>query len=215
MCKPWDETFTLRSRTLIKNDFPRKIQDNTIELLPWNRKLILWTPKIRYPVNFCLHSDITFDGTESSWGFSEWGGALSSWDGLAWPALPIRPCRGANCSCHAPICYQEEKNGFLQWTVWVKELLKWTMRPCPPPWLRSTTTQGIWTSCTGLFPSRRAWVRFKICGWQGDSLSSSEHRKDLPRMNASSAVYGDANFISSVYMNATKIIFAAGVQGLP
>ena len=28
----------------------------------------------------------------------------------------------------------------------------------------STNTLGIWTSCRGLFPSFRAWLRFKILG---------------------------------------------------
>lgn len=67
------------------------------------------------------------------------------------------------CFSYSYICYQEEKNGFLQWTVWVKELLRWTIRPWVPPRLCSTITQGICTSWTGLFPSLKAWVRFKTC----------------------------------------------------
>lgn len=77
-------------------------------------------------------------------------------------------------SCFSHSRYQEEKNGFLQWTVWVNELLRWTTRPCPPPWLRSTTTQGICTSWTGLFLSLSAWVRFKICGGREVLISSTK-----------------------------------------
>lgn len=77
-------------------------------------------------------------------------------------------------SCFSHSRYQEEKNGFLQWTVWVNELLRWTIRPCPPPWLRSTTTQGICTSWTGVFLSLSAWVRFKICGGREVFISSTK-----------------------------------------
>lgn len=58
--------------------------------------------------------------------------------------------------------YQEVKKGLLQWNVWVKALPSWTTRPWPPPRLLSTTTRGICTNWMGLFPSFKAWVRFKI-----------------------------------------------------
>ncbi len=58
--------------------------------------------------------------------------------------------------------HQDVKKGLLQWKVWVNAFPSWTTRPWPPPRLLSTTTRGICTKCMGLFPSFKAWVRFKI-----------------------------------------------------
>lgn len=68
--------------------------------------------------------------------------------------------------------YQEEKKGFRLWNVWVNALLRWTIRPCVPPWFLSTTTRGICTSCRGLFPSLSAWVRLSI--WKGGRIYVSK-----------------------------------------
>lgn len=54
------------------------------------------------------------------------------------------------------------------------------------PTHRSTMTAGICTSCTGLFPSFSAWVRFSICPRITDiCFSNSPRSKPLSCLNSS------------------------------
>lgn len=57
------------------------------------------------------------------------------------------------------LCYHQEKKGFLLWKLCVYDSLElfWCDRAV------STITGGVWTNRSGLFPSFKTCVRFKIC----------------------------------------------------